>query len=536
VAEEVIHRDLSLLYAPEDVSAGKPAADLASAVRNGREESETWRLRKNGRRFWANIVTVALYNDDGSIRGFSRITRDMTDRKRAEEQLLHDALHDTLTGLPNRALFTDRLTQALAHATRRPDYRCAVLFLDIDRFKVINDTHTHEVGDELLIGFARRLVGCLRPGDTVARLGGDEFTILVDDIRSPDEASVVARRVQRALQAPLRIGGRELALSASVGIALSTRGMTAAELMRNADIAMYDAKRHGKSRSATFDTGMHTRVARELEVESKLRSAINSERLNIAYQPIVELATGRLQGFEALARWPMDEPAIPASEFIKVAEESGLIGELGTFILDRACVRLSDWRDRGLIPSDATMSVNVSRHQLDEPSLIQAVRTALARARLPANALCLEITETAMVHEPHGIQAAIARFTEIGVQAHIDDFGMGYSSLAFLRSFAGNAVKIDRSYIASIHSDETSEAIVRAILELARTLDVRSIAEGVEHEAQLEKLLDLGCESAQGFLFSRALLAQEVETLIRSWDHHVTMQALAQSRSQAARS
>lgn len=522
---EVLGAHVSVFFPPEEVEAGKVAGLLLVAERDGRYEEEGWRARADGSRFWANVVLTALRNADGTLRGYANVIRDVTERKRAEEKLVHDAMHDALTGLPNRALFLDRLTQALARTRRGDARRCAVLFLDVDRFKLVNDSYSHEVGDDLLVELARRLDSSLRPGDTVARLGGDEFTVLLDDLTDDERASEVAIRIQALLDAPFRLSGRDIHISASIGISRSSAHLTSADMMRNADIAMYEAKRQGRARVATFNDEMYRHVSGQLQLETDLRDAIEMRLLRVFYQPIVDLRDGRLSGFEALVRWPGDRN-IPTDEFIAVAEDSGLIEPLGRFVLEEACARLSEWRASGLIDPEVTMSVNVSGRQLVGGDLVADIAAALDRSGLPVASLQIELTESTIINDPERMQATLEQLRAIGVRAHIDDFGTGYSSLTFLHHFPGDTLKIDRSFIGAMHTDESHEAIVRGILTLAHSIDFEVIAEGIDDPAQLERLRALGCEYAQGYLFSRPLAADAIPDFVRAWQpEYATLRA-----------
>ena len=448
------------------------------------------------------------------------LERNVTELHDSQERLAHDALHDMLTGLPNRTLFNDRLAQALARGARLAGYRCAVLFVDLDRFKVVNDGFNHAAGDELLVSLARRLDAGLRPGDTVARFGGDEFTLLLDDVGSAEEALMIAHRQQAELERPFQLGERKLFVTASIGIAVSEPGANVDELLRNADIAMYHAKAQGAGKVAEFNANMHTRVVRKVKLETELREAIERDLLRVFYQPIVDLNSGRVSGIEALARWPEESPTINPSEFITVAEETGLIGPLGELVLDEACTRLSDWRRRGLVEDDVPVSVNVSARQFGE-ELAAVVTAALTRTGLPPHALRLEITETTIMNAPEQVNALLAELERTGVRAQIDDFGTGYSSLSFLHGFPGDALKIDRSFVASLHKNEDSEAIVGGIIALAHNVNLHVIAEGVDHPAQISKLRNLGCEHAQGFLLCKPVPANLLEELLKSWDANV---------------
>jgi diguanylate cyclase (GGDEF)-like protein len=439
---------------------------------------------------------------------------DITDRRAAERRLQHDALHDALSGLPNRALFMDRVEQLVQRAERDPGLGCAVLFLDVDRFKLVNDSLSHAVGDHLLIALARRLIGVLRPGDTVARIGGDEFTLLLVGVGDEAGARIVAERARGALEQAFRVDGHELFVTASIGISLGAAGMTGAEILRNADIAMYDAKRQGRARCAAFDESMHKRVVDRLARENDLRQAVDRELLEINYQPIIDLATGRLRGLEALARWPSGWPEVTPLEFIPIAEETGVIGALGLHVLRTALNQLAGWRRAGLAPEEMQLSVNVSSRQLEDPGLPAQVRAAIAAAGLPARVLRLEITESTLMQEPERMQEIVSQVCATGVGLHLDDFGTGYSSLSVLHQFPVDALKIDRSFIASIGD---SDVIVRSTVALAHSLGLQVIAEGIEHPDQLRRLRTLGCEYGQGYLFSHPLSAEATQTLLTSW-------------------
>ena len=509
---------------PEDLAAHRAALDAHVRGETDHFESEHRMRHRDGTYRWFLTRGVAIRDRAGRPTRMAGSMSDITTRKAAEEVLRQSALHDALTGLPNRTLFLDRLTQSLARSRREPAHRCAVLFLDLDRFKRINDGFSHAVGDELLVALGRRLTGILRPADTVARggpdgmvarLGGDEFTVLLEDLDSPDRASEVAVRIQRALAEPFRIGDRDLVVSASVGISISTPGASALEMMRNADIAMYDAKRQGTARWSVFTDAMHSRVLGQVELEAELRRVIEEGRLRVFYQPVVDLATGSLIGFEALARWPEAEVPVSPERFIAVAEDAGLIGDLGRFVLAEACALLDDWRRRGIVEPGVTMSVNVSGRQLGDPGRVVAdVRAALEESGLPAACLRLEITESTVIGRPERVRSALTELAQLGVRAEIDDFGTGYASLTFLQSFPGDTLKIDRSFISTMHENAGHEAIVRAIVALAHNLDMHVVAEGIDNPAQHALLRSIGCAYGQGHLFARATEAAELESMI----------------------
>jgi diguanylate cyclase (GGDEF)-like protein/PAS domain S-box-containing protein len=504
---DLVHEDdLPSLRAAIDAHRGGRTPYLQSEHRM-RHADGSWR--------WVFSRGLAIRDTNDVATRMAGSVSDITDRRTAELRLQHDALHDALTGLPNRALFMDRVDQVLQRSMRDPTAGCAVLFLDVDRFKLVNDSLSHAVGDLLLVSLAARVAGVLRPGDTVARIGGDEFTILLDGVVADRGVMVVAERVQSSLASAFRIDGHELHITASIGIALSSPRMSAAELVRNADIAMYDAKRRGRGRCAVFDESMHQNVVNRLTRETDLRQAVEQLLLRVHYQPIIELATGRIYGFEALARWPERWPELAPLEFIPIAEETGVIGALGLYVLRAALEALARWRHAGLVSDEVCVSVNVSGRQLDDPDLPRDIREAIAAAAIPADALRLEITESTLMQEPERVQRIASEVCAAGVRLHLDDFGTGYSSLAALHRFPLDALKIDRSFVAS-SAEDGGDAIVRAIVALAHTLGLDVIAEGIENPAQAEELRALGCKYAQGFLFSKPLTAKAMETLLAS--------------------
>jgi diguanylate cyclase (GGDEF)-like protein/PAS domain S-box-containing protein len=499
---------------PEDVDGVRAMVQAHLAGQSEHFETEHRMRHADGDYRWVLNRGVAVRDREGNPLRMAGSMSDITDRKMAEERLRHDALHDSLTGLPNRTLFVDRLRVALARALRSGSSH-AVLFVDIDRFKLINDSFSHAVGDELLIAAARRLDADLRPGDTVARLGGDEFTILLEGIDSPEAAIHVAERIDASLKEPILVSGQELSITVSTGIAISNRNSDAAELMRNADIAMYAAKIDAEQAIAVFDVSMHSRVVERLQVETELRRILEERRLGIAYQPIIDLAKRRIYGFEALARWPEGGEFVSPAQFIPVAEDTGLIRSLGMTVLDGACAQLAAWRRDGLVGDDVTMSVNVSGRQLADPDFPDVIRESLGHHGLPGDTLRIEMTESTVIDAPDQMRDALARIAEFGVKAQLDDFGTGYSSLTFLHHFSGDAIKIDRSFVMSMHTDAANEEIIRAIIDLAHNLGLRVIAEGVELEEQLAILDSVGCEYAQGYLFAKPLKPEHAGDFLR---------------------
>jgi diguanylate cyclase (GGDEF)-like protein/PAS domain S-box-containing protein len=426
---------------------------------------------------------------------------DITARKQAEARILHDALHDPLTGLPNRTLYLDRLGQALARRRRREQYHFAVLFLDLDRFKLVNDSLGHLAGDALLVGLARRLAACLRHQDTVARLGGDEFAILLDDIDDTREATRVVERIQEELRNPFVLDGHEVFSTASIGITFGgPEERTPDELLRDADTAMYRAKALGRDRHEIFDAAMHARAVAALTLETDLRRGLERGELRLAYQPIVSLEGGGTVGLEALVRWRHPERGLlTAAEFIPLAEETGLIVPVGHWVMEEACRAASAARDRGVAP--LPISVNLCAREFTQPDLPSRMRGLLDRYGLGADCIRVEITESLIMEDPEAAVARCLTLREMGVGIEIDDFGTGYSSLSSLRRFPVDALKIDRSFVVGVHERQEDTEIVRAIVSLAAALELGVVAEGVETTQQADALLALGCPLAQGYLF-----------------------------------
>ncbi|HEX8145675.1 MAG TPA: EAL domain-containing protein [Pyrinomonadaceae bacterium] len=475
-------------------------------------QTEKRYIHKDGHVVWINL---GISRVGGAQAAGSRLIfqiQDITDRKLAERQLLHDAFHDALTGLSNRALFIDRLKLALARHQRLGADHFAVLFLDLDRFKVINDSLGHAIGDQLLVGIARRLETCLRPGDTVARLGGDEFTILLEDVTDAREVTAIAKRIQKELALPFNLGGHEVYTTASIGIAPSTTGYERPDdILRDADTAMYRAKSAGKSRYEIFDKEMHTRAVNLLTLETDLRRALDRREFNVYYQPIVSLESGEVQGFEALLRWR--HPAhgfIPPAEFIPVAEETGLILPIGRWALEEACRQMREWQAQFPRAARMYVSVNLSARQFANPELCEQIKEALETTELGPQSLKLEITESVVMENIEKTIEMLRQLRALGVESSIDDFGTGYSSLSYLHHFPSTTLKIDRSFIGRMGGADEKTEIVHTILLLARNLGMRVVAEGIETEAQLAQLRALSCDYGQGYLFSKAVNAAAV--------------------------
>jgi diguanylate cyclase (GGDEF)-like protein/PAS domain S-box-containing protein len=477
---------------------------------------ETVNVRKDGSRFpvllWSDLVNDA----NGEIIGIVTCSEDVTERKRAEEALRDVALRDPLTSLPNRVFFLDRLTQAIQASRRHADAQFAVLFLDLDRFKVVNDSLGHHVGDELLIRIARRLVCCLRPTDVVARFGGDEFAVLLEGVRGSEDAVQVAERIQEELSTPVHLDGYELFTSASIGIVMGSPLIEQPEyLWRSADMAMYRAKAAGTGRYELFDRAMHAEALARLQLETDLRRAVERDELRLFFQPIVCLRSGRIVGFEALLRWmhPL-RGMIPPTEIIPAAEETGMIHAIGEWVLRHACAQLAEWSALGIGDPPLWMSVNLSSKQLSQPSLLDQLEAALRDSGVDPRRLRMEITESAVM-EHTAVAAEILRgLKERGVELYMDDFGTGYSSLSYLHRLPLDALKIDRSFVSRMEGGNQHARLVETIINLARNVRLRVVAEGISSREQLGLLREMGCEYGQGFFFSQPLSSGDAQELM----------------------
>jgi diguanylate cyclase (GGDEF)-like protein/PAS domain S-box-containing protein len=470
-------------------------------------------LHKEGRTVWAawSVSTTSHIKSEQPNLIFQ--IQDITDKKLAEEKLQYEAAHDALTGLPNRARFMLKLDQALAKAHDNPTYKVSVLFIDLDRFKVINDSLGHMIGDKLLIGIADRLRECLRPSDMVARLGGDEFTILVEGKYEAKEVIRIAERIQEKFLIPFDLSGHEVYSSASIGILHATENHRLPEdLMRDADTAMYQAKRAGKARHEVFDQDMHEAVKEILQLETDLRRAVEKDEFYINYQPIYSLITERIEGFEALARWNHTTFGdIQPSKFIPLAEEIGLIDTLGEHILRKACSQMQSLTECMPDSSPLILSVNLSCKQFANPKLVTKIKRVLEDTQFPANKLKLEITESVFFEHQEKAIEMLHQLRDIGIEINIDDFGTGYSNLNYLMQLPISTLKIDRSFISPIKSNGGNSEIVRTIVMLARNLGMKVIAEGVETQAQLDELKKLNCEGAQGYFFAAPMAFEKVQ-------------------------
>lgn len=501
---------------PEDYPALGEAIEAHLRGESDHFSCEYRMLHRTGVYHWMQARGVAVRDASGEATRLAGSQTDITERRRAEEKLRHEALYDALTGLPNRVHFNEVLTKAVDRAQDDQLYTFAVLFLDLDRFKLVNDSLGHLAGDEMLVQFAERLKACLRLNDTVARLGGDEFTILLEDIETIAEAEVVARRIHSALRTPFHLSGQDVFTSTSIGITTSAFSYEHPQaVLRDADTAMYRAKAGGKDQFVVFDATMHARARSLLKLHTDLRHAIEREELELQYQPIVDLNSGSLAGFEALVRWRHHERGMVwPDEFIPVAEENGLIVPMGEWVLEEACRQLLEWQREIPAASNLTIAVNLSSHSVTSPDIVDDVRRVLERTGLPPRCLKLEVTESAVMENAHEVAVILERLKQIGVSIYVDDFGTGYSSLAYLHRFDVDALKIDRSFVSKMNSAEGPSEIVGAITALAKGLDLSIVAEGIQTQTQLRALRGLGCQYGQGYLFARPLDPEYARSMI----------------------
>jgi diguanylate cyclase (GGDEF)-like protein/PAS domain S-box-containing protein len=473
-------------------------------------------LHADGHPIWVSVSVSAVRDGDGTPLYMIGQIEDITERKAIGERLIHQAIHDPLTGLPNRTLFIDRLGTVMGRSNRRRR-RVAVLFVDLDRFKVINDSLGHDAGDQLLLAVAHRLRAMLRPTDTVARFGGDEFTILCEDVTEPRAVMLLAQRVLEEIERPVWLAEGEVFVTASIGIACSERGAGTPEtLVRDADAAMYRAKERGRRRAEFFDEASRAQTVEHLNIGNALHRALERGEFELHYQPILELETGNVKGFEALVRWQHPERGlIPPSEFIELAEETGIIVPLGLWVVETACAQVAEWQAEPDSPRPLTVSANVSPRQLAEPSFPEQLSRILRQSRIRPGSLWLEITETALMQDTESAISVLRALRALDVHLAVDDFGTGYSSLSHLKRFPIEALKIDQSFVSGLARDAEDTAIVTAVVSLANALGLSSTAEGVETPEQLAELRTLGCELAQGHLFAPPRPAVELEGLDR---------------------
>ena len=540
-------------YSGEELSAGSSVDQIhpsdrervlqaaAKARTSGRGQTLEYRMRhKNGD--WRILESTAspIQNGNGKLERLVIVNRDITERKRAEEMLEHRALHDDLTELPNRALFVDRLQHSLIRARRHSDYSFVVLFIDIDGFKVLNDSLGHSAGDELLVQVAKRLAACFRETDTIARsasdvnsklthdglarMGGDEFTALLDDVSQPSDAIRIARRILQKIAHPFDIGGQEIVISASIGIAASSKSYEGADdLLRDAEIAMYRAKRAGKARCEVFDPAMHSSAVRRLKLETDLRRGIEQGELLVYYQPIISLESGKIVGFEALSRWKTVQGMVSPVDFIPVADETGLIIPMNRALYIESCQQLRSWQSKLGCSPPLTMSLNITPRQFALPDLAEEIGTILQQSGIPPSTVNLEITETIAMGDADHAFSVLSDLKALGVRLSIDDFGTGYSSLSRLPRFPIDALKIDRVFISQMSTDHDNHEIVRLIVMLAHSLGLKVVAEGTETEDQIAELKHLKCEMAQGFLYSPPVDSTQAFELLLNSHRSVTV-------------
>jgi diguanylate cyclase (GGDEF)-like protein/PAS domain S-box-containing protein len=511
--EELVGKNAFDYVHPEDLREVLEAF-VEGLANSELQPSAEYRFRhKDGS--WCYLESVGSnLLDDTKVGGFVLNSRNITERKALEGELRHRALHDLLTDLPNRQLLMDRLGHTLKRIKRRGGRKVAVLFVDLNNFKFVNDSLGHELGDTLLVTVAERLKGCLRPEATLARFGGDEFIVLLEGVESPEDTVRVAERIIEELREPFVLDGRELFVTASVGIALGSGRERPEDLVRDADTAMYRAKEEDLAYQV-FDPAMYEQVLRRLELENDIQRAIQADEFVLHYQPIVNLQSGEVWGVEALVRWNHPKRGLlDPSEFVAVAEESGLLNPVGNWVLEEACRRLKEWQDEHPRIPPLAVSVNLSVKQLQRPDLAESVRGVLRRTGLAAHFLSLDITETHYIKALKENTAALNRLRKLGIRIAIDDFGVGYSSFSYLKQLSADTLKIDKSFIERLGESLEDTAIVRMIIELAHTLEMQVVAEGVESAEQANQLKGMGCDLAQGFYLAEPLAPQTLPTYL----------------------
>lgn len=502
---------------PED--RGTVEAEMAAHLEGNTQhfQNEHRVLHSNGTYRWVLSRGLAVRDTEGNAYRVAGSLSDITERKQAEYKLQHDAMHDTLTGLPNRAKLMDRMARSLERSKIRQDYEFAILFLDLDRFKVINDSLGHLAGDQLLTFVAQKLSYLVRPEDMVARLGGDEFVILLDHIKNKKQVTPIANRIINSLAQPFRLGSQEVYTSTSIGIAFSTPDYDRAEnILRDADIAMYRAKAKGKARFEIFDHEMHNRAMSLLHLENDLRRAVQKNELTLHYQPIVSLNTGQMIGFEALARWFHPQRGfIPPAEFIPIAEDTELIYQIGEWVLREACRQMCQWDQEYPQSTPLIVSVNLSAKQLEQKGIVELIQAILLETGLETYRLKLEITESVLMSNAEQSIVLIQRLRDSGIRISIDDFGTGYSSLSYLHRFPIDTLKVDRSFVNGLGGHGENSEIVQTIIMLAHNLGIEVVAEGVETNEQLEHLQQMKCGYGQGYFYSKPVDPKKAEELIR---------------------
>ncbi|GHA20906.1 putative bifunctional diguanylate cyclase/phosphodiesterase [Oceanisphaera arctica] len=493
---------------------------LACLARRSIQDDQQWFSRRDGDRFPVEFTANPI-NDQGSdCPGMVLVFQDISERKQSEQQLAYLAQYDPLTGLANRDMFLKLLHQALSR-TDRHQHTLALLFLDLDRFKQVNDTLGHEAGDQLLKLAAQRLQSRIRDGDTISRLGGDEFTVILEEVDHSRGPAVVAQKLIDVLAEPFMIKGHEVFIGTSIGIALYPNSADNAHaLLKCADMAMYQAKACGRNNFQFFTSEMQHKVTQTLDLENRLRHALDRNEFFLTYQPQVDIASGRIIGLEALLRWqPEGQPLVLPGQFIAIAEETGLIVPIGEWVLRQACHQLHHWHQSGLLAEEVSMSVNLSVRQLENKSLLSTLDSILKETGLKPSQLELEITESAVMKDPEVAVSVLRTINQLGIQVSLDDFGTGYSSLSYLKILPLDVLKIDRSFVNDIGGDPSHEAILQAIVTLSKNLNLRVVAEGVETEAQLTFLRKLHCHSIQGYFISKPKSAEQIEALLRTARH-----------------
>jgi diguanylate cyclase (GGDEF)-like protein/PAS domain S-box-containing protein len=517
---------------PEDAPLAQRFFVAVQEAVGGEPVVEEWRLaRPDGTSLWTENTGTNLVNEH-TVAGLVVNARDISERRTLQARLTHQAFHDELTRLANRALFLNRVAHAVARAPRGK-HPAAVLFLDLDDFKKVNDSLGHAVGDELLVAAAARLTTCVRPGDTIARLGGDEFAVLLEDVDSMADVVAVAERISAALRAPFRASGRDVFIGVSIGIASVVMGESPDEVLRNADLAMYFAKSRRKGHYAIYAREMHEQVMERLELEADLRKGVGRDDFRVEYQPIVNLVSGEVYGAEALVRWHHPTLGVIApGRFVELAEETGLIIPIGRTVLREACERARDWRARYRGRRPMQMSVNLSGRHFQDASLVDDVRDALHDSGLEPWALTLEITESVLMHRSDTTLEKLRALKALGLNLAIDDFGTGYSSLGYLQQFPIDVLKIDRTFVDAVGNEDEDPVLARAIIALGRTLRIETVAEGIERAEQRDGLRALGCTLGQGFLFARPMTAADFATTVLERTHEpVAAEVLAADRA-----
>jgi diguanylate cyclase (GGDEF)-like protein/PAS domain S-box-containing protein len=509
--DELLRTPLVQLIHDDDRAAALAVLEEVMAHPSDRSATVQFRCRHRDEGWREVETTFTNLLADPTVGGVVLNARDVTEQVALQKRLAHQAFHDPLTDLANRTLFRDRVEHALDRRGR-VEKSIAVLFLDIDNFKTINDSLGHSVGDELLVEVADRLRRCTRTGDTVARLGGDEFAVLLED---PDSAEVVAERIRETLGARFEIDGKELFITASVGISVSQLSQGAAdELLRNADAAMYVAKSRGKGGAILFRPDMHLRALKRLDLESELRRAIARDEFRLHYQPLVQPGTGRITGFEALVRWTHPERGLVGpDEFIQVAEDTALIRPIGRWVMRHAAIQAAMWQTR-YQQARLTMSINLSSRELASEKIVQEIERAIAESGIDPTTVVIEMTERVLMSDTDATNARLRELKALGVRLSVDDFGTGYSSLSYLRGFPIDAIKIARPFLEGIPEGEQETALVRGIVELGHNLDLQVVAEGVERAEQWDTLRDLGCDLAQGYFLARPQGPERIEKLL----------------------